>query len=44
LNANAMPLDDAVQALADMLAAREPADFEIDTADITAQARRELLR
>ena len=38
-----VPLDDAVQALADMLAAHANLpDFEIDTADITAQARREL--
>jgi len=38
-----VPLDDAVQALADMLAAHaNQPDFEIDTADITAQARREL--
>jgi hypothetical protein len=36
-------LDDAVQALADMLGAHANLpDFEIDTADITAQARREL--
>ncbi len=38
-----VPLDDAVQALADMLAAHANLpDFDIDTADITAQARREL--
>ena len=38
-----VPLDGAVQALADMLAAHaNQPDFEIDTADITAQARREL--
>ena len=38
-----VPLDDAVQALADMLTAHANLpDFEIDTADITAQARREL--
>ena len=38
-----VPLDDAVQALADMLAAHANLpEFDIDTADITAQARREL--
>jgi hypothetical protein len=38
-----VPLDDAVQALGDMLGAHANLpDFEIDTADITAQARREL--
>ncbi len=38
-----VPLDDAVQALADMLAAHANLpDFEIDAADITTQARREL--
>ena len=38
-----VPLDHAVQALADMLAAHANApDFEIDTADTAAQARREL--
>ena len=38
-----VPFDHAVQALADMLAAHaNQTDFEIDTADIPAQARREL--
>ena len=38
-----VPFDDAVQALADMLAAHANLpDFEIDPADIAAQARREL--
>lgn len=38
-----VPLDDAVQALADMLGAHaNQPDFEIDTTDISAQARREL--
>ena len=38
-----VPFDDAVQALADMLAAHaNQPDFEIDTADTLAQARREL--
>ncbi|MGP1693234.1 MAG: DUF3375 family protein, partial [Giesbergeria sp.] len=38
-----VPFDDAVQALADMLAAHgNQPDFEIDTADTIAQARREL--
>lgn len=38
-----VPLDHAVQALADMLAAHaNQADLEIDTVDIPAQARREL--
>ena len=38
-----VPFDHAVQALADMLAAHaNQPDFEIDAADITAQARREL--
>jgi hypothetical protein len=38
-----VPLDDAVQALADILAAHANSpDFEIDTADTAAQARREL--
>ena len=38
-----VPFDEVVQALADMLAAHaNQPDFEIDAADITAQARREL--
>ena len=38
-----VPFDDAVQALADMLAAHaNQPDFEIDTGDTLAQARREL--
>ena len=38
-----VPFDHAVQALADMLAAHaNQTDFDIDTTDIPAQARREL--